>query len=441
VLLAVLPALNPFWQGKLPPEQWRKDNRMSNKNKLSNNDRLNMMRRLVRLLLICILTILMVPGCVQSGSPSGNAPDQSDDGSGTTKDSLVISVGGQTGGNYDPITGYGSSGYGIFHTALLKINNDVDAVPDLASAYTISEDCKVYTFTIRDDIKFSDGVALTPDDVVFTYLTAKESGSSIDLTMLEKAEVIEGNKVQFTLNKVFSPFIRTTALLGIVPEHAYDENYAANPIGTGPFKVKQLDVGQQLIVEPNEYFYGIKSPFKQITFLSLDEEVALADAKSGALDVVMVNPEYATETVQDMHIENFKTSDNRGFNLPMLPEQVNENGVTVGNNVTSDRAVREALNIGISRQEIINNALNGIGTPSRTYFQGLPWDNTEPAWKDGQVDKAKELLEAAGWVDSDGDGIREKDGVKCESQLLDAQTTCSAITWLWHCPKTLSSLA
>lgn len=78
---------------------------------------------------------------------------------------------------------------------------------------------------------------------------------------------------------------------------------AANPVTSGPFKVKQLDVGQQLIVEPNEYYYGEQSEFSQITFLTIDEETALSYAQSGMLDVVKINPEYALEEITDMHLE------------------------------------------------------------------------------------------------------------------------------------------
>jgi peptide/nickel transport system substrate-binding protein len=389
-----------------------------------------MKRKLFSLAVAAMLASAMLAGCSGGSQGASSAPQPSNatgpEGTQSTaepvqassaKDSLVVSVGsGIVNGNYDPCKGYGSSGYGIFHTALLKITTDVQIESDLASDYTISEDGLVYTFTIRDDVKFSDGESLTPEDVIFTFETTKNSGSSVDLTMMEKAEIVSG-KVKLTLNKAYSPFIRTIALLGIVPEHAYSDTYANNHIGTGPFKVKQIDVGQQLIVEPNEYFYGVQSPFQQITFLSIGEEAALAASKSGELDVVMVNPEYAKETVDGMHIETIKTSDNRGFNLPTIPETTNASGVTVGNNVTSDPAVRRALNIGINRQEIIDNALNGVGTASWTRFEGLTWANEEPGLTDGQVEEARKLLEEAGWVDTDGDGIREKDGVKCEFRI------------------------
>lgn len=372
------------------------------------------MKKVLSALTAFTLLLAFMAGCGNnkpSASPNGeNSPAPG----AAAKDSLVISVGSElVSGSYDPCTGYGMYGYNLFHTALLKITNDVQTECDLASDYTVSDDGLTYTFTLRDDVKFSDGEPLTAEDVKFTFETAKESGSSVDLTMLEKVELLD-SKIVFTLERVFSPFVRTIALLGIVPERVYDEAYATNPIGTGPFKLKQLDAGQQLIVEPNEYYYGTKSPFKQITFLSINEEAALAAAKSGQLDVVMINPEYAKETVAGMHLEVIKTSDNRGFNLPCQPETVNAAGVTVGNNVTSDFAVRKALNIGISRQEIIDNALNGVGTPSWVRFEGLPWANEEPGLEDGKVEEAKTLLEAAGWIDTDGDGIREKDGLKCE---------------------------
>ncbi len=377
-----------------------------------------MKKKLIMLLLTTTLITAIVTGCTINTSMKGKSPASSPETSSEIKDSLTISIGsGFEDGNFDPCTGYGTFGYGLFHTSLLKITTEVKTKGDLAADYTVSEDGLIYTFTLRDDVKFSDGQKLKPEDVVFTFNTAKNSGSSVDLTMMDKAEVMDGNKVKFTLNNPFSPFTRTVALLGIVPEHAYNETYASNPVGTGPFKVKQLDVGQQLIVEPNEYYYGTKSQFKQITFLSIDEETALAAAKSGQLDLVMVNPEYAKETVDGMHIENIKTSDNRGFNLPCIPETVNAAGETVGNNVTSDPVVRKALNIGISRQEIIDNALNGVGTASWVRFEGLPWANEEPAFQDGQAEAAKALLEEAGWVDTDGDGIREKDGLKCEFRI------------------------
>ena len=370
-------------------------------------------RRIWALVISCImLGALVLTGCAAGTAPTGgSSPNQ------PVKDELVISVGyGMCSGGYDPIAGYGIYGYGIFHSALLKFNEKIETEPDVAKEYKISDDGLTYTYTLRDDIKFSDGQALTASDVAFTYMKAKTSGSSVDLTMLEKAEAADPATVVFTLNKKWSAFASTTALLGIVPEHAYGEGYGDNPIGSGPFKVAQLDKEQQLIVVPNEYYYGQKPAFKKITILNLDEEAALAAAKSGTLDVVMVNPEYAEEKVPGMTLQSIKTVDNRGFNLPVIPEKLDADGKVIGNNVTSDFAIREALTIGIDRVTIIKNALNGIGVPAYGRVDALPWNNT-PEFKDDRVDEAKAILEKAGWVDTDGDGIREKNGLKAEFKI------------------------
>jgi peptide/nickel transport system substrate-binding protein len=86
--------------------------------------------------------------------------------------------------------------------------------------------------------------------------------------------------------------------------------------------------------------------------------------------------------------------------------------IKVGNNVTSDKAVREALSIGIDRKTIIQNAFNGVGKPAVSFTDNLLW--AAPAgYADGRADEAKALLESAGWTDADGDGVREKDGVPC----------------------------
>lgn len=367
-----------------------------------------MQRKILILLLAGITATSMLSACGASDTAEKEftAEDK--------KDELIVAVGDMTEGDYDACQGYTMYGTNIFYSSLLKINKEIGTEGDLAEDYQIREDGLIYTFNLRDDVKFSDGKPVTAEDVVFTYETAKETGASVDLTMMDKVEALDDTTVQFTLNKAYSPFIRTVALQGIVAKHAYGEDYAADPVASGPFKVKQLDVGQQLIVEPNEYYYGEQSEFTQITFLNIDEETALSYAQAGTLDVVKINPEYAYEEVGGMHLETYATSDNRGFALPCIPEEETEDGTIVGNNVTCDVAVRKALNIGTDREVIIENALNGIGTPSWVRFENLPWANEEPGLEDGQVEEACKLLEEAGWVDTDGDGVREKDGSKCE---------------------------
>ena len=108
---------------------------------------------------------------------------------------------------------------------------------------------KIWTVTLRDDVKFSDGEPLTAKDVKFTFETAANSGSVIDLNVLEKVEAIDPTNVKFTLKEAQSTFVNNLVATGIVPEHAYSEDYAENPVGSGPFQLVQWDKGQQMIVQ------------------------------------------------------------------------------------------------------------------------------------------------------------------------------------------------
>ncbi len=313
------------------------------------------------------------------------------------------------------MTGYGSSGaYTFFHSRLLRFDQNMKLQNDLATDHSISDDGLTYTYTLRNDVVFSDGTPLKASDVVFSYLTARDgASSSLDLTKLADAKAVDDYTVEFTLSERFSSFESITGKLCIVPEAGYDEqDYRTNPVGSGPFKLVQWDKGQQMIIEPNERYYGTISPFKQITVMFLDGEAALANAQSGMLDVAMVSPEYATASVSGMHLETYPTIDTRGFNLPTQPES-EVDGKVVGNNVTCDPAVRKALVIGVDRQAIIDNALNGIGTATTALITQVPWANPACSFKDGRVDEAIALLEEAGWV-AGADGIREKDGVRAE---------------------------
>ena len=328
-------------------------------------------------------------------------------------DTLAIYVGAEPAAGFDPLTGWGINGTTIlFQSRLLRFDKDMSLQPDLAESYEVSDDKITYTFHLRDGVKFSDGSNLTADDVAFSFLTARDNGAGkIDLTKLADARATDDRTVVFTLSEPYSSFLYLAGKLGIVPKALYDaQSYRENPAGSGPFKLLQWDKGQQVIVAPNEYYYGAQSAFRQVTLLFLDPETALANAQSGQLDVVMVQPEYATAKVPGMSLQTFETLDTRGFNLPCgKPEE--KDGKQVGNAVTSDPAVRQALSIGIDRQAIIEAALNGIGTPSTTLLTSVPWANPDIVFEDGRVDEAKKILDDAGWVPGT-DGIRAKDGVR-----------------------------
>lgn len=333
-------------------------------------------------------------------------------------DTLTIYVGAEPEDGFDPLTGWGYNGsYILFQSRLLKFDADMQLTPDLATGWSVSSDGLEYTFKLREGAQFSDGSEVTAGDVAFSYLTARDNGAStVDLSKLESVSVEGDYEIVFRLSEPYSSFPQIAGKLGIVPEKVYDATtYRSDPIGSGPFKLDQWDAGQQIIISPNEFYYGTISPFRRITLLFLDGETSLAHAQSGELDVAMVQPEYATSTVNGMTLRTFDTMDTRGFNLPTQAE-TQKDGKTVGNNVTCDKAIRKALTIGIDRSAIVDGALNGIGTPSTALITGVPWANSACSYADGRLDEAKKLLDDAGWKEG-SDGIREKDGIRAEFSI------------------------
>ena len=316
---------------------------------------------------------------------------------------------------FDPMHGWGYHDSGtepLIQSTILKRDKDNNFVNDLATDYSISDDYKKYTVTIRDDVNFTDGNKLTANDVAFSYNKAKELGEGADLSSMEEAKA-DGNKVVFTLNKADSTFINKLTDVGIVPEASYnEESYGQNPIGSGPYKLAQWDKGQQYILEINPDYYGEKPYFEKITNLFLDPDAAFAAVKNGDVDIAEVPVAYANETVKGYHLEYFDSIDVRGISLPTQMDEgkLSEDNLTIGNNVTGDPAIREALNVGIDRNALLEGALNGYGDVSYTGVANqLSWSYEAP-FKDGDVEKAKQVLSSAGWNDTDGDGIVEKDG-------------------------------
>ncbi|MFC0561100.1 ABC transporter substrate-binding protein [Halalkalibacter alkalisediminis] len=335
------------------------------------------------------------------------------------KDELILSVGSEPDTGFDPTTGWGRYGSPLFQSTLLKRDKDLEIAYDLATNYEVSEDGRVWTVNLREDAFFTDGEALTATDVKFTFDKAQTSGSILDLTVLDRVEIHDEYTVVFHLKEPQSTFIQTLLTLGIVPEHAYDDQYAESPIGSGPFKLVQWDKGQQMIVEANLDYYEKAPFFQKITFLFLNEDAAFAAAKAGQADMAYIPAAFSTQEVPGMRIESIHSVDNRGIMFPYVASgEKTEEGLEVGNDVTSDLAIRQAINLAVDRQGLVDGILEGFGTPAYSVADRLPWWNEETVITDNDFTAAQEIVANAGWVDESGDGVLEKDGLKAEFKLL-----------------------
>lgn len=378
---------------------------------------------------------LIIIGVVAFSGCAGNADDTTANETNseavttgeTGTDELVAAIGthgGEPAAGFNPITGWGYNHEPLIQSTLFKRDSNAALINDLATNYTVSEDGLTWTVNIRNDVKFHDGVPLTAKDVAFTFNTAAEAAGEVDLSMMEKATALNNETVEFKLNDNQATFINKLTVIGIVPEHAYGENYGQNPIGSGPYKFVKWDKGQQVIFEANPDYYGETPYFKKLTIVYMQADTAFAAAKAGQIDLAEIPSSYANQNVNGMKIVSHDSIDARGISFPMQPNtgQKTENGYAIGNNVTSDVAIRKALNIGIDRQALVNGALNGQGQEEFTGVDKVPWGNKEAIFEDGNIDEAKKILSDAGWVDTDGDGIVEKNGQKAEFTLLYSAT-------------------
>ena len=367
-------------------------------------------RKSFLLAMMAILVAAGLAGCGRGNSASGqqteNANGQTED---AEKDSVIVVMGpsSEPEAGFDPVYGWGAGEHvhePLIQSTLTVTNKDLTIGYDLATDMETSEDGMTWTVTIRSDVKFTDGEALTAEDVAFTYNTLRDNSTVNDFTMLDEAEATDDTTVVFHMKRPYSIWPYTMAITGILPEHAYGPDYGQNPIGSGRYIMKQWDKGQQVIFEANPDYYGEAPKMKQVTVLFMEEDAAFAAVQAGQADLAYTAASYADLTVDGYDLLAFKTVDNRGFNLPAVPSgAVTADGVAAGNDFTSDVRVRRAINLGIDREEMIQHVLNGYGSPAYSVCDKMPWYN-EASETSYDPEAAKTLLEEAGWTEGK-DGI------------------------------------
>lgn len=353
----------------------------------------------------------------QEGTSTQDSASTSQQGSATQ---IVLAIGGESEEGYDPTLGWGRYGSPLFQSTLLRRSENLELVNDLATDYSVSQDSKVWTVNIRQDAKFSDGKPLTAEDVAYTFNKAAESGGLTDITVLEQAVAIDPDTVELRLKQPQSTFVNRLVTLGIVPKHAHGADYARNPIGSGPYKLVQWDEGQQLIVEANPNYYGEAPGIQRLVFLFVEEDAAFAAAKSGQAQVAAVPQSLAVQQVEGMKLYDVTSVDNRGlmFPFPRSNAKTTADGASVGNDVTADPAIRQAINYAIDRQALVEGILEGYGSPAYGPVTGLAWEQPDANIQDAQPDRAKQILADGGWRDQNNDGVLEKGNLQAEFTLL-----------------------
>lgn len=379
-----------------------------------------MNKKLLSILLVC--TILLT-GCGQSSSQQngGNPPDSDHLSKLKSGQELIIAV-SPLEGTFDPCAGWGQNFNPLIQSKLFQRGADNQLIPDIAKEYSISEDGLIWTITLRDDVKFSDNTPLTAMDVAFTYNQAKQTPSEIDLTSLQSAIATGDYTLNFVMNQPFSPFLYTMTQLAIVPQESYTDSntYSQNPMGSGPYQFVSYTPGEQLILEQNPNYYGTAPNFQRLVFLMMDADAAFSAVKAGAVDVAHSNEALTTRNVDGYYYGYFEqTFDYRMISLPVIQEgTIDTTGDPMGNPVTSDPAIREALFVGINRDQIFHNALYSHGKSSLNIFEAFPWGKAPSITTDSEAlqKEAAQILKDGGWQEVDG--VLQKEGIPAEFTLM-----------------------
>ncbi len=295
--------------------------------------------------------------------------------------------------------------------------------PNLAESWEISKDKKEFTFKLREGLKWADGKPLTVEDVKFSFEAIKNPKykALAKLPYLEgisKCEIVDERTVKFVAsNTYFQNFDMVAGgIVTILPKHIYQDPKAKvnkDPVGSGPYKLEKYEKGRRIILAKNPNWWGWEKAkkdgtqnFDKIAFRFVDSpNVQLEMLKKGDIDYMGLQPEdYVLKTNTPewgKSLVKVKT-DNEGS------KGYNWIGLNQKNPILADRQVRLALAHLVNRDLMIEKFRHGmaIKTAGPGLFSEYIPNDLKPISFD--VKKAVELLKAAGWTDTDKDGVLDK---------------------------------
>lgn len=300
----------------------------------------------------------------------------------------------------------------------------------MAESWTISEDELTWTFKLQDGVTWHDGEPFTSEDVKFTYDLMMEQGLgymySIYLTGINSIECPDETTVVITTEEPKANMLMNTT--PIIPKHIWEaipveelEMYANdNPIGTGPYKFDSSTEGVIKLVK-NEAYFSTLPTVDEYIFVSYSNADTLAQSLMlGEIDAATnINPAQKKQLSEDENI-NIISGEIPGF----MQVGVNcwTDPASGGNPLLKDKAIRQAIEYAMDKQKLVSMAYGGEGELGTTLLNPGGFFHYEPTGdelRSYNVEKANALLDAAGYKDSDGDGIREsKDGEKLEFSMI-----------------------
>ncbi len=305
-------------------------------------------------------------------------------------------------------------------SGLMRTDRRGEIVPDLAAKVDVAQDGRVWTFELREDARWQDDRPVVADDVLYTVSLFQDpayQGPYVEAFHGVSVERLGPRTVRFTLPGAYGPFAASMTFpllpahrLGGVPYARLAENsFDRQPIGTGPFAVTSA-TASEVTLTANEDFYRTRPertrPYLDRIVLRTypDASAALGALARGELDGVAGISSADAErarSVSTVAVYSYPTSDVTALFLNVRPDR----------GVLLDRAVRQTMGLAIDRGKVLDAAIDGRGEVADSFVPRSSWAFPADLPKARRsLDDARATLSAANWTDTDGDGVRDKDG-------------------------------
>ena len=315
---------------------------------------------------------------------------------------------------------------GLIFNGLVKYDKDLNVTGDLAESWEISKDGLVITFHLRKGVRWHDGRPFTAEDVLYTYRVTIDprtpTAYSGDFLKVKKAEVLDAYTFRVTYDKPFAPALMSWGN-AVLPKHLLDGQditkspLTRRPVGTGPYMFKEWKTGQKIVLVSNpDYFEGRPYIDGFIMRIVPDMATMFLELRASGIDRMNLTPlQYTRQTENNLFRKNYNKYKYLSFSYTYL-------GYNLTNPLFADKRVRQAIAHAVNKEEIIQGVLLGLGREATGPYKPGSWAydanvKTYPY----NPQRARELLAEAGWKDTDGDGIIDKDGKPFVFEIITNQ--------------------